>query len=58
MVLALELVNLQKRFGAVTALDGVSLTVPAGAIYGLLGVNGVQSFDLSLEELFWSYVER
>lgn len=37
---AIDLIELQKRFGGVTALDGVTLQVPAGAIYGLLGVNG------------------
>ncbi len=29
-----------KRFGRVRALDGLSLTIPAGVIYGLLGPNG------------------
>jgi ABC-2 type transport system ATP-binding protein len=32
--------RLTKRYGARTALDGVSLTLPAGGIYGLLGPNG------------------
>ncbi|MCD2201336.1 ABC transporter ATP-binding protein [Halobacterium sp. KA-4] len=29
-----------KRFGSVTAVDGLELTVPAGSVYGLLGPNG------------------
>ncbi|MBI4568156.1 MAG: ATP-binding cassette domain-containing protein [Planctomycetes bacterium] len=37
---ALELSNVVKRFGAFTAVDGVSLAVPAGAVYGFLGPNG------------------
>jgi ABC-2 type transport system ATP-binding protein len=32
--------NLRKRFGNVTALDGVSLEVPRGTVLGLLGPNG------------------
>jgi ABC-2 type transport system ATP-binding protein len=32
--------GLRKRYGRVTALDGLSLTVPAGAIYGFIGQNG------------------
>ena len=32
--------GLVKRYGDVTALDGVDLTVPAGTILGLLGPNG------------------
>lgn len=32
--------ELTKRFGALTALDGISLEVPAGQVYGLLGPNG------------------
>jgi sodium transport system ATP-binding protein len=37
-VLAAE--NLTKRFGAITAVDGVNLTVRAGEVVGLLGPNG------------------
>jgi ABC-2 type transport system ATP-binding protein len=29
-----------KRFGSVTAVDGLDLTVPGGSVYGLLGPNG------------------
>jgi ABC-2 type transport system ATP-binding protein len=32
--------GLTKRFGRVTAVDGVDLTVPAGVRFGLLGPNG------------------
>ena len=32
--------GLQKRFGGVTAVDGVSFTAPDGAVTGLLGPNG------------------
>jgi sodium transport system ATP-binding protein len=32
--------DLRKRYGAVTALDGVSFSAPDGAITGLLGANG------------------
>jgi simple sugar transport system ATP-binding protein len=37
---ALELRGVSKRFGAVTANDGVSLAVPAGTIHALVGENG------------------
>ena len=32
--------GLTKRFGKFTAVDGVSLNIPAGQIYGFLGPNG------------------
>jgi len=35
-----DLVGLVKRYGAVTAVDGLDLTVPHGVFYGLLGPNG------------------
>ena len=38
--LAVDAVDLVKDFGETRAVDGVSLAVPAGAIYGLLGPNG------------------
>ena len=37
---AVEAIDLVKDFGETRAVDGVSLTVPAGSIYGLLGPNG------------------
>ncbi len=37
---ALEIDGLRKEYGDVTALDGVSLTVPEGSFFGLLGPNG------------------
>jgi ABC-2 type transport system ATP-binding protein len=37
---ALHTVNLTKRYGRVTALDDLSLEVPAGEVFGFLGPNG------------------
>ena len=37
---AIEAVDLVKEFGDTRAVDGVSLAVPAGSIFGLLGPNG------------------
>jgi ABC-2 type transport system ATP-binding protein len=37
---AIEVRGLGKRFGSVTALDGLDLTVPAGSVFGFLGPNG------------------
>jgi lipooligosaccharide transport system ATP-binding protein len=36
----IEVENLYKRFGAVTAVDGVSFSVAKGEFFGLLGPNG------------------
>ena len=36
----IEVKNTVKRFGEFAALDGVSQTVPAGSVYGLVGPNG------------------
>jgi ABC-2 type transport system ATP-binding protein len=35
-----EIADLTRRFGAATALDAVSLSLPRGAVYGLVGANG------------------
>ncbi len=37
---SLELAGLARRYGETAALDGLSFSVPAGAIFGLLGANG------------------
>ncbi len=37
---AIASAGLTKRFGALNAVDGVDLAVPAGAVYGFLGPNG------------------
>src|SRR3954465_13334385 len=37
---ALELDGLTRRFGATTALDGLTFSVPEGALYGFVGRNG------------------
>lgn len=40
MASAIEITNVTKRFGTQTAVNGVSLTVPEGSIYGFIGPNG------------------
>ena len=40
MTPAIEAIELVKRFGDNTAVDGVSFTVPPGTVLGLLGPNG------------------
>jgi ABC-2 type transport system ATP-binding protein len=36
----IELIGLTRRFGSLTAVDGVNLSIQAGEIFGLLGPNG------------------
>ena len=36
----LELTRVSKRYGAFTAVDGISFAIPRGTIYGFLGPNG------------------
>lgn len=38
--LAIETLGLTKRFGRRTAVDGIDLAVPTGAVFGFLGPNG------------------
>ncbi|HZW02431.1 MAG TPA: ATP-binding cassette domain-containing protein, partial [Anaerolineaceae bacterium] len=37
---AIEVTNLQKKFGSLTAVNKVSFSIPAGSIFSLLGPNG------------------
>ena len=37
---AIEIRGLTKRYGAITAVNDVDLTIEAGQIYALLGPNG------------------
>lgn len=36
----IEIKNVTKKFGAFTALDNVSLSIPEGCVYGMVGSNG------------------
>ena len=36
----IQLIDLTKRYGKFTAVNGISLEIPAGVLYGLLGPNG------------------
>ena len=38
--MAIETRDLVKRYGSITAVDGLSLSVPRGAVYALVGRNG------------------
>ena len=40
MAMVIEARDLSKHYGETVAVDGLSLEVPAGALYGLLGPNG------------------
>jgi ABC-2 type transport system ATP-binding protein len=40
MELAVETRGLSRSFGALRAVDGIDLQVPAGSFYGFLGPNG------------------
>ena len=44
---ALELLDIHKRYGAVAALRGASLSVAPGEIHALLGENGAGKSTLS-----------
>jgi ABC-2 type transport system ATP-binding protein len=37
---AIEVLDIRKRFGDFTAVDGVSFSVLPGEVFGLLGPNG------------------
>lgn len=40
MTALIEASNLGKSFGAIKALEGLSLSIPKGGVYGVLGANG------------------
>ena len=40
MAEGVEIMGLTKRYGDLTAVDGLTLTIPAGELFALLGVNG------------------
>ena len=40
MANAITMTDVVKRYGRRTALDGLTLTVPKGAAFGLVGSNG------------------
>lgn len=40
MTFAIEIYNLKKTYKSITALDGISLTVPQGELFAYLGPNG------------------
>ena len=39
-MIVLETTSLNRRFGALTAVDGLTLSVESGEVFGLLGPNG------------------
>ena len=53
---AIEIRGLTKRYGAITAVNDVDLTIEAGQIYALLGPNGAGK--TTLVEILEGYRER
>ena len=56
MPAAIEIRGLVKRYGAITAVDGVDLTIESGQVYALLGPNGAGK--TTLVEILEGYRER
>ena len=52
----LEVSGIRKRFGAVTVLDGVRLTIRPGEIHALMGENGAEAFADAgyFQHRFWN----
>ena len=48
---AVQISNVTKAFGAVTAVDGLSLTVPEGSVYGFIGPNGSDVYKRQVSDL-------
>ena len=47
---AIQLTNVSKAFGKFKAVDNLSLSVPRGAMFGLLGPNGAEIGRASCRE--------
>ena len=43
----IEISNLVKKFGAATALDGITCSIGGGSVFGLVGSNGAGKSTLS-----------
>ena len=48
MSIVLEINGLSKHYGSIQALKSVSLTIPKGTVYGILGPNGSGKTTLAL----------
>ena len=49
----IELQNITKTFGGFKALDGLTMTVPKGSVYGLVGPNGAGKVQPSA--VWWAF---
>jgi ABC-2 type transport system ATP-binding protein len=56
-VLALKIDNLVKRYGDLTAVNGISFDVPAGEFFGLLGPNGAGK-TTTINSIDWRAARR
>ncbi|MBN4046877.1 ATP-binding cassette domain-containing protein, partial [bacterium AH-315-P07] len=54
---AIEIKNLTRKFRRKMAIDDMSLTVPTGRVYGLLGANGAGKTTL-IKHLMGSYIPQ
>ena len=49
--------NVTKKYGAVEALKGVSLTVPSGELFGIIGPDGAGKISVSSPPCCFPIVE-
>ena len=47
----IEVRNVMKEFDGFRALDDMSMTVPTGAVYGLVGPNGAGAREIQQENI-------